>query len=80
MQSKYPASDMVFGAFASDGKVTPLHFVEACPKINSTEKYLNILEEVLLLWIKKNYDPMKIMFICVIQASASAQGQGSKTV
>ena len=46
MQSKHPASVMVFGAIASDGKVMPPHFIEAGLKINMAE-YLKILKEVL---------------------------------
>ena len=74
MQSKHPASVMVFGAIASDGKVMPPHFIEVGLKINTAE-YLKILEEVLLPWIKKNYDPIKVMFI-----QDSAPAHGSKTV
>lgn len=74
MESKFPASVMVFGAVASDGKVMPPHFIEAGLKINTVE-YLKILEEVLLPWIKKNYDPMKVMFV-----QDSAPAHGSKTV
>ena len=74
MQSKHPAFVMMFGAIASNGKVMPPHFIEAGLKINTVE-YLKILEEVLLPWIKKNYDPMKVMFI-----QDSAPAHGSKTV
>ena len=74
MQSKHPASVMVFGVVASDGKVMPPYFIDAGLKINTAE-YLKILKEVLLPWIKKNYDPMKVMFI-----QDSAPAHGSKTV
>ena len=37
MQSKSPASVMVFAAVASDGKVTPPHFIEAGLKINTAQ-------------------------------------------
>ena len=47
MESNFPASVMVFGAVASNGKVMPPHFIEAGLKINTVE-YLTILEEVLL--------------------------------
>ena len=46
MQSKNPASVMVFAAVASDGRVMPPHFIEAGLKIN-TAKYLNILNDAL---------------------------------
>ena len=65
---------MVFGVVASNGKVMPPHFIDAGLKINTAE-YLKILKEVLLPWIKKNYDPMKVMFI-----QDSAPAHGSKTV
>ena len=74
MWSKHPASIMVFGVVASDGKVMPPHFIDAGLKIN-TAKYLKILKEFLLPWIKKNYDPIKVMFI-----QDSAPAHGSKTV
>ena len=74
MQSKHPASVMVFGVVASDGKVMPPHFIDAGLKINTAE-YLKILKEVLLPWIKKNYGPMKVMFI-----QDSVPAHGSKTV
>ena len=51
---------MVFAAMSSDGKVTPPHFFETRLKIN-TEKYLKILNDVLLLWIRQNYDNTKLM-------------------
>ena len=51
---------MVFGAVASDGKDLPPHFIETGLKINTVE-YQRILEEVILPWIKKNYDPMKVI-------------------
>ena len=65
---------MVFDVVASDGKVMSPHFIDAGLKINTAE-YLKILKEVLLPWIKKNYDPMKVMFI-----QDSAPAHGSKTV
>ena len=70
MQSKNPASVMVFAAVASDGKVMPPHFVEAGLKINTSE-YLKILNDVLLPWIRRNYDPTKVM---LVQDSAPAHG------
>ena len=58
MQSKNPASVMVFAAVASDGNVMPPHFIEAGLEINTAE-YLKILDEVLLPWIHRNYDATK---------------------
>ena len=56
------ANMTVFGAVASDGKVIPVHFIEACLKIN-IENYFNIVKEVLIPWIKKKCDPKNLMFI-----------------
>ncbi|CAI9734090.1 Hypothetical predicted protein [Octopus vulgaris] len=61
MHSKNPASVMVFGAVANDGKLMRLHFIEAVLKINTAE-YLKILE-VLLPWIRKHYEASGIMFV-----------------
>ena len=47
MQSKNPASVIVFAAVASDGKVMPPHFTEAGLKINTAE-HLKILKDVLM--------------------------------
>ena len=73
VQSKHPASVVVFVAVASDGKVMPVHFIEACLRIN-TEKYLKILKEVLIPWIK-NYNPKKVIF-----TYDSVPAHGSKKV
>lgn len=70
MQSKNPASVMVFAAVASDGNVMPPHFIEAGLKINTAE-YLKILKDVLMPWIRRNYDPFKVM---LVQDSAPAHG------
>ena len=70
MQSKNPASVMIFADVASDGKVMPPHFIEAGLKINTTE-YLKILNDVLLPWIRRNYDGTKVM---LVQDSAAAHG------
>ena len=51
MQSKNPASVMVFAAVASDGKVMPPHFIDAGLKINTAE-YLKILKDVLMPWMR----------------------------
>ena len=53
MQSKNPATVMVFAAVASDSKVMPPHFIEAGLKIN-TAKCLKILKDVSMLWIRRN--------------------------
>ena len=74
VQSKHHASMMVFGAVASNSEVMPMHFIEAGLKVN-TEEYLKILKEVLIPWIKKNYDPKKVMFIW-----DSTSAHGSKKV
>ena len=55
---------------ASDGKVMPPHFIEAGLKINTAE-YLKILKDVLMPWIRRNYDPFKVM---LVQDSAPAHG------
>ena len=70
MQSKNPASVIVFAAVASDGKVMPPHFIEAGLKINIAG-YLKILKDVLMPWIRRNYDPFKVM---LVQDSAPAHG------
>ena len=59
---------------ASNGKVLPPLFIETGLKINTVECQ-RILEEVILPWIKKNYDPMKVMF-----GQDSAPTHGSKIV
>ena len=74
MQSKHPTSDMVFGAAVNNGKLLPLHFIEASLKVTTAE-YLKILQIYLTPRIKKNYDPMKVMF-----TANSATFRGSKTV
>ena len=62
MQSRNPASVMAFAAVASDGKVMLSHFIESGLKIN-TEKYLKILKDVLMPWIRRNCDPFKVMLV-----------------
>ena len=69
MQSKNPASVIAFTAVASDN-VMPPHFIEASLKINTAE-YLKILKDYLIPWIRRNYDPFKVM---LIQDSAPAYG------
>ena len=60
LQSKNPASVMVFAAVASDGKVLPPHFIKSGLKINTAE-CLKILKDVLMPWIRRNYGPFKVM-------------------
>ena len=70
MQSKNPASVMVFAAVASDGRVLPLHLIKTGLKINTAE-YLNILNDVWLPWIHRYYDATKVM---LVQDSVPAHG------
>ena len=70
MQSKNPASVMVFAAVASDGKVMPPHSSKRALKSTQRE-YLKILKDVLMPWIRRNYDPFKVM---LVQDSAPAHG------
>ena len=70
MQSKNPASVMVFAAVVSDGRVMSPHFIKAGLKINM-EEYLNILNDVLLPWIRRYCDATKVM---LVQDSASVHG------
>ena len=51
-----------FSEFAIYEKVMSHHFIESGLEINTVE-YLKILNEVLLPWMKKNYDSMKVIFI-----------------
>ena len=46
----------------------PPHFIEAGLKINTAE-YLKILKDVLMSWIRRKYDPFKVM---LVQDSAPA--------
>ena len=75
MQSKNPASVMVFAAVASDGNVMPPHFIEAGVKINTAE-YLKILKDVLMPWIRRNYDPSKVMLVQDSARAYSKEGSG----
>ena len=45
MQSKNPASVIVFETAANDGELMPPHFIEACLK-NNTAEYLKILKKM----------------------------------
>ena len=70
MQSINSASVMFFAAVANDGKVMLPHFIEAGLKINTAE-YLKILKDVLMPYIRRNYDPFKVM---LVEDSAPAHG------
>ena len=69
MQSKNPASIMVFGDIASVDNVMPSYFIEVGLKIN-TVQYMKILERVVLAWIIEN-----VMFV-----QDSAPAHRAKTV
>ena len=61
-KTKHPASVMVFGLVASDGKKMDPVFIASGTKINSDE-YIRILEKIVKPWIVKNYHPdTKIVF------------------
>lgn len=68
LQSKNPASTMVFGAVASNGLIMDPHFIKAGLRIN-TQEYINILETVLLPWIDAHFDQDQVV---LIQDSAPA--------
>lgn len=53
-KTKHPASVMVLGIVASDGKKCPPIFVPAGQKVN-TDLYIKLLSTHLLPWLKKNY-------------------------
>lgn len=61
-KTKHPASVMVFGLVASDGKKMPPVFIPNGVKINSDE-YIRILESHVKPWIISNYSPdVKVVF------------------
>ena len=70
IQSKNPASVMVFAVVTSDRRVMPPHFIKAWLKINTAE-YLNILNDISLPCIRRYYDTTKVM---LVQDSAPAHG------
>ena len=70
VQSKNPASVIVFVAVASDCKLMPPHFIKVCLKINSLV-FLKILIDVLLPLIRGNFSPNKVM---ISKDSALAHG------
>ena len=51
MQTKFPATVMVFCVISSEGHVMPPHIFEAGLKVN-TEIYLSVMEDVVLPWIR----------------------------
>lgn len=55
-RSKHPASVMVFGLVASDGKKMPPVFIQSGMRINA-EMYLEILRNHVKPWIEANYPP-----------------------
>lgn len=59
--TKHPASVMVFGLVASDGKRMPPVFIPSGVRIN-TEVYVNILQESVKPWIQANYPEGKYVF------------------
>ena len=61
MQSKNPASVMVFAVVASDGKVMPPHFIEAGLKMQHNGVLENSKKMFFFMpWIRRNYDPFKV--------------------
>ena len=52
MQTKFPATVMVFEVISSEGHVMPPHIFEAGLRVTS-EIYLTVMKEVVLPWIKK---------------------------
>ena len=62
LQTKHPASVMVFGAAASDGGVMDPHFIEAGVKIG-TKEYVDILRNVLILWLEQKFDLNNVILI-----------------
>ena len=52
MQTKFPATVMVFGVVSSEGHVMPLYIFPKGLMVNTVE-YLKVLEMHLLLWICK---------------------------
>ena len=68
LRSKHPASVMVLGAVAGDGRVMPPHFVPAGLRI-STNEYITILEDVLIAWMEHHYSLDQVV---LVQDSAPA--------
>lgn len=54
--TKHPASVMVFGLVASDGKKMDPVFIPEGDKVD-TEVYIGILSKHVLPWIKEQYGP-----------------------
>jgi hypothetical protein len=61
-QTKHPQSVMVFGLVASDGKKMPPFFWPKGTKINA-DAYIDVLQNVVLPWIKRNYRSPDIRYI-----------------
>ena len=49
MQTKFPATVMVFGVVSSEGHIMPPHIFEVGLKIN-TKVYLDVLKSVVIPW------------------------------
>jgi transposase-like protein len=60
-RTKHPASVMVLGIVASDGKKPPPIFVPAGVKVN-TDAYLDLLATHVLPWLKKTYPKGNYVF------------------
>lgn len=74
LQTKHPASAMVFGAVASDGTIMDPHFIKAGLRLG-TKEYLEILQTVLLPWIDQHWDRSDVVFL-----QDSAPSHGSKAM
>ena len=68
LESKHPASVMIFGVVPCNGHIMPTHFVPAGERIGTTE-YLTILEEVLIPWLEQHYN---LDDVVLVQDSAPA--------
>ena len=55
MQTKFPATVMVFGVVSSEGHIMPLYIFQKGLKVNMVE-YLKVLEMHVLPWIRKVAD------------------------
>ena len=49
METKFPATVMVFGVVSSEGHIMPHHIFEVCLKVN-TKVYLDALKSVVIPW------------------------------
>jgi transposase len=60
-KTKHPASCMVLGIVASDGKKCPPIFIPAGAKVN-TDMYIDLLSTHLVPWLRKNYPKGNYVF------------------